>query len=109
MIMKPILNEILYTFLDKICLKYSTWYDFDMCAYKTMKYHGYHVDFIEEIKSYYKKGYTKKRLNVDNISFTAMANAIRQICHTNNIPFSSNKIHGNACCYNHYIIGMVKN
>jgi len=90
-------NHILFTFLDKICLKTDKYYLIDMNAYRKMLFYNYQTDFCEDLKQYYhlsKHFYLERKMSYN--SFTTI---LRQLCKHNNIMFAS-QIKYNESKYN---------
>jgi hypothetical protein len=90
-------DHILFTFLDKFCLKTDKYYLIDMNAYRKMLFYNYHIDFCESLKTYYhlsKHFYLERKMNYN--SFTTI---VRQLCKHNNIMFNS-QIKYNESKYN---------
>jgi hypothetical protein len=90
-------NELLFTFLDKICLKTEKYYLIDMNAYRKMLFYNYQLEFLEALKPYYhasKQFYLERKINYN--TFTTV---IRQLCKGNNIMFTS-QIKYNESKYN---------
>lgn len=80
-------NEILFTFLNKICIKYSNYYLFDKCAYKKGLLNNFILLFIDECKPYY---HLSKQTYLDKtLSFNSLVTIIRQICKQNKINYTS--------------------
>ena len=85
---KPIPNNILFNFLDKMgCKKTDKCYIVDITAYKRAIYNNDLEIFINDIKEYY---YTSKLhyLDISHMSHNKFNTIIRQICKCNNILFS---------------------
>lgn len=80
-------NELLFTFLNKICVKYSNYYLFDKCAYKKGLLSDCIKEFLDECKPYYhlsKLSYIEKPL-----TFNSLVTVIRQICKQNKLTYTS--------------------
>lgn len=95
-------NEILYNFLDKICLKTEKYYLIDMNSYRKMIFYKLHDDFCNSLKEYYqlsKYFYLERKME-----YNAFTTIIRQICKNNNIMFTT-QIKYNESKYNiNYLI-----
>lgn len=90
-------NDLLFSFLDKFCLKTEKYYLFDLNAYRKMMFHSFHEEFCTELKQYYhlsKQFYLERKINYN--FFTTL---LRQICKHNNIMFTS-QIKYNESKYN---------
>jgi hypothetical protein len=94
---KTIPSVILFTLLEKICLKTEKYFFIDYNSYKTMIYHEYHIPFQEKVKPYYhnsKQFYANRKF-----SYNSFATIVRQICRINDIVFTS-QIRYNESKYN---------
>ena len=90
-------DDILFSLLEKICLKTDKYYLFDMNAYKKLLFHNLHTDFCESLKPYYHLG---KHFYLDRkMTYNSFTTIIRQICKCNNIMFAT-KIKYNESKYN---------
>jgi len=93
----PVPNELLFPFLEKICLKTEKYYLFDMNAYRKMLFHNFHEEFCNAIKEFY---HTSKQFYVERkMSYNSFTTIVRQICKHNNIMFTS-QIKYNESKYN---------
>ena len=94
----PVPNQILFDFLDTICVKMQTHYIFDWSTFRKVKfYKPLYDDFILAIKSHYrenKRFYVTRELTYNNIT-----TILRQICKHNSIPVKQ-KINYNGSSYN---------
>jgi hypothetical protein len=78
---------ILVELLDKICNTSDTVYMIDSNAYKRMKFHNYHIEFLSTIIEHY---HWSKRFYVEReFTYQSFANILRQICRLHAIPISS--------------------
>lgn len=81
-------DEILFSLLEKICLKNDKYYLIDMNAYRKMVFHEYNIEFCNILSEYYHSG---KLFYVDRkLTYKSFTNIIRQICKSNNILYCSN-------------------
>jgi hypothetical protein len=81
-------KDILISLLDKICETNDSVYMIDLNAYKRMKFHNYHTDFLSTIIEHY---HWSKRFYIEReFTYQSFANILRQICRLHNIPISSN-------------------
>jgi hypothetical protein len=90
-------NNLLFDLLDKICLKNTKYYIFNLDAYKKGIYNEIIQKFIEECKPYYylsKRKYLEKKL-----TYNSFVTVLRQICNFNKITYRS-KIIYNKSSYN---------
>ena len=80
-------KDILISLLDKICEPSESTYMIDTNAYKRMKFHNYHTEFLSTIIDHY---HWSKRFYVErDFTYQSFANILRQICRLHNIPLSS--------------------
>jgi len=94
---KTIPNELLFTLLDKICIKTDKYYLIDINAYKKLLFYNYHTEFCDTIKEYYFAG---KQFYVERkMTYNSFTNIIRQICKNSNIMYTS-QIKYNESKYN---------
>jgi hypothetical protein len=90
-------NSILFTFLEKICLKTEKYFLIDMNAYRKMLFFNYQNDFLSSLKEYY---HLSKQFYLDRkITYNTFTTIVRQICKNNNIMFTS-QIKYNESKYN---------
>ena len=79
--------EVLYTLLEKICLKTDKYYLVDYNAYKRFVYLKLDQEFKEEIIGCY---HDSKRFYVTReIDYNSFINIVRQICKSNQMMFTS--------------------
>ena len=94
---KQVSNELLFSFLEKICFKTDKYYLIDMNAYRKMMYYNYNKEFFESIKDCY---HLSKQFYLDRkITYNSFTTIIRQICKSNNVMFTS-QIKYNESKYN---------
>jgi hypothetical protein len=80
--------ELLYNFLDKICLKTDKYYLVDHNSYKKFMYLDLQNEFKESIIGCY---YDSKRFYVTrDMDYNSFINILRQICKSNHMMFTSN-------------------
>ena len=79
--------EILYNLLEQISLKTEKYYIVDYIAYKKMKFHNLHEEFLNTVIEYYH--YSKRFYVEREFTYNSFTNIIRQICRVNNIIFTS--------------------
>jgi len=94
--------NILFTLLDKICVKNDDYYLINHECYKKMLFHKYQEEFLETVKDYY---HESKHFYIDrNFTYNSFVNIIRQICKFNKIAYT-NTIKYNESQYfiNYYI------
>jgi hypothetical protein len=94
---KKIPPEILFTLLDKICIKTEKYYLFDMNAYRKLLFYDLNTDFCKNIKEYYFSGklfYLERKM-----TYNSFTNIIRQICKNANVMYTS-QIKYNESKYN---------
>ena len=81
-------NEILFSLLEKVCLKTDKYYLIDMNAYRKMLFHKYDLELCENIREYYHIG---KQFYINRkMSYKSFTNIVRQICKSNDISYKSN-------------------
>lgn len=79
--------EVLYTLLEKICLKTDKYYLVDYNAYKRFVYLKLDQEFKEEIIGCY---HDSKRFYVTReMDYNSFINIVRQICKSNQMMFTS--------------------
>ena len=79
--------EILTHLLDKICEPCQKEYIIDINAYKRMKFHQYHTDFLNNIAAYYH--YSKKFYAERDCTYNSFMTIVRHICRANSIEITS--------------------
>lgn len=80
-------QHILYNLLEKISVKNDKYYIIDVVAYKKMKFHNLHEEFLKIIVEYYH--YSKKFYVEREFTYNSFTNIVRQLCRVNNINFVS--------------------
>ena len=80
-------KSILYTLLDKICIKTEKYYLFDQNSYKKGMYNNSIPQFCEEVKQCYHK--SKQIYVTRKLTYSKFVTVIRQICRYVNISFTS--------------------
>ena len=94
---KDIESDILYSLLEKICLKTDKYYLIDYNSYKKMIFNEYHISFCNILKDYY---YLGKHFYLEReITYKSFTNIVRQICKYKNIMFTT-KMNYNKSQYN---------
>jgi len=94
---KNVPKELLFDFLDKVCLKTDKYYYIDMNSYKKMIFNNYHQEFCESLKEYYHLG---KQMYIERkMTYNSFTNIIRQICKNCIIMYTS-QIKYNESKYN---------
>jgi len=84
---KTIPDSLLFSLLEKMCLKTDKYYQLDMNAYRKMLFHNYHIDFFDTIREFYFLG---KQFYIDRqITYRSFTNVIRQICKHNSLIYTS--------------------
>jgi len=90
----PLPPNILFEFLEEICVKKDKYYVFDKCAFKKASYKNILQAFYTKLVDYY---YVSKRKYLENItSYNSLCTIIRQICKLNNTSCVSNIKYGNS-------------
>jgi hypothetical protein len=79
--------EILTQLLDKICEPCQKEYIIDINAYKRMKFHNYHIEFLNTIEGYYH--YSKKFYAQRDCTYNSFMTIVRHICRANTIEIHS--------------------
>jgi hypothetical protein len=85
--------ELLTQLLDKICEPIQTYY-IDINAYKIMRFHNYHLDFLSSLIPYYhwsKQFYLERKC-----TYYSFMTIIRQICRLHNIEIKTTTHCGNT-------------
>lgn len=80
-------TDVLFSLLEKICLKTDKYYFVDMNAFKKMQFHNLQNEFLQTILPYYhgsKQFYVTRKM-----TYNSFTNIIRQICKSNAIMFNS--------------------
>ena len=80
-------SDLLFSLLDKLCLKNENQYIFNNVSFKKGMYDDSILSFVEECKPYYhnsKKHYVERKMSYRN--FTSI---LRQICNSNQITYTS--------------------
>ena len=88
--------NILYDFLEKICIKdeVNKLYIFSKAAFKKAEIYNLLINFKEVIKPYY---HTSKQYYVDrDLSFIRFTTIIKQICNSNNIEIISKIVYNKS-------------
>ena len=89
--------DLLFTLLEKVCLKTDKYYLIDHNAYKKLLFYNYHTDFCNAIKEYY---FTGKQFYIERkITYNSFTNIVRQICKHANVMYTS-QIKYNESKYN---------
>lgn len=79
--------ELLFSLLEKICLKTDKYYFVDVNAFKKMQFHNLQNEFTEAVLNYY---HASKQFYVNRkMTYNSFTNIIRQICKSNTIMFNS--------------------
>jgi hypothetical protein len=79
--------DIIFNFLDRICLKTERYYQIDNNAYRKMIANNIHEEFLEIMKKYYNNA--KQHYITRELTYNSFTNIIRQICKSNNIAYQS--------------------
>ena len=79
--------DIIFKFLDKICLKTERYYQIDNNAYRKMLANNIQEEFLETMKYYYNNA--KQHYVTRELTYNSFTNIIRQICKSNNIAYQS--------------------
>ena len=80
-------NDILFTLLDKICIKTDSYYTFNSDSFKKGIYNETIQQFLTECRSYYflsKRKYLERKL-----TYSSFVTILRQICKYNKITYTS--------------------
>lgn len=81
-------NEILFNLLKKICPINKNYYIINKVSFRTLEYHNYMNDFIEELLPFY---YNSKKFYLNRKqTYNTFLTIVRQICNSNNIKYTSN-------------------
>lgn len=80
-------NIILFNLLEKVCIKTTKYYLFDLNAYRKLVFYGFYDEFAANIIDYYhlsKHKYVSRKL-----TYNSVTNIIRQICKANSVLYTS--------------------
>ena len=80
-------TDILFSLLERICLKTDKYYLIDLNAYRKMLFYNYHTDFLNILREYYhigKYNYIERKL-----TYNYFITIVRQICKASIIMYSS--------------------
>jgi len=80
-------NEILFNFLDSVCIKTEKYYLLNNDSYKKGNFNGLNTPFLENCKPFYflsKQKYLERTVTYNNLT-----TVIRQICNFNKIVYTS--------------------
>ena len=79
--------EVLYTLLEKICLKTDKYYLVDHNSYKRFMYLGLDIELKEQIIGCY---HDSKRFYITReMDYNSFINIVRQICKSNQMMFTN--------------------
>lgn len=99
---KKVPTEILFSLLDKICIKEKDFYIIDNISFKKGMYNDIIQTFIKDCKEYYHR--SKQKYVDRDITYNSFITIIRQICNNNEITYK-NKIKYDKSNYSiHYYI-----
>jgi hypothetical protein len=80
-------NEILFDFLDDVCIKTEKYYLIDMNSYKRIMFNQSYLDFCSTIIEFYQDS---KRYYIEReFTYNSFTNIVRQICKNNKIAYTS--------------------
>jgi hypothetical protein len=80
-------KEMLFSLLERICLKTDKYFLIDSNAYKKLVFYNLHTELAESLKPYYHLGkyyYIERKM-----TYNAFITIIRQICKASAIMYSS--------------------
>ena len=83
---KDIPKELLYNFLDKICIKESNNYILTNDSYKKAVFNNLIISFMDELMFYYYD--SKKHYLIRSHNYNSFLTVIRQICNILDITYS---------------------
>jgi hypothetical protein len=84
---KNVPNEIIFSLLEKICLKHDNYYILNIDSFKKGMYKEIIQTFIRNCYDYY---HISKRKYLDTkLTFNSFTTIIRQICNFNKIAYTS--------------------
>ena len=90
----PMPPNILFDFLEEICVKKDKCYVFDKCAFKKASYKNLLLTFYATLENYY---YLSKRKYLENpTNYNSLCTIIRQICKLNALSCVSNIKYSNS-------------
>ena len=90
----PVPPNILFEFLESICVKKDKYYVFDKSTFKKASYKNILPAFYKALADYY---YLAKRKYLDNpTNYNSLCTIIRQICKFNTISCVSNIKYSNS-------------
>jgi len=85
---KKIGSDNIFNFLDKLCIKTSTYYIFNNCSYKKGTFFDDTIKiFLETIKEYYHK--SKIKYLEKKHTYSTFTTIIRQLCNFNKIMYTT--------------------
>ena len=90
----PVPPNILFDFLESICVKKDKYYVLDKCAFKKASYKNILQAFYETLANYY---YLSKQKYLENpTNYNSLCTIIRQVCKLNAISCVSNIKYSNS-------------
>lgn len=90
----PVPSNVLFDFLESICVKKDKYYVFDKCAFKKASFKNLLQVFYTTLTDYY---YLSKRKYLENTTnYNSLCTIIRQICKFNAISCVSNIKYSNS-------------
>lgn len=84
---RPIPNEIVFEFLDSICLKNEQYYTYNFDSFKCGMYKGLIQEFKDKCSPFYY--IAKRRYLARKSTHTNFTTILRQICNFNKIKYTS--------------------
>ena len=75
---KEVPLDVLWTFLDDVCVQEDVYYSIDKNMFAKMIFERKHIEFLNSIKKYYFK--SKYHYLNDEMSYNSFVTLLRQIC-----------------------------
>jgi hypothetical protein len=90
----PVPTNILFDFLESICVKKEKYYVFDKYAFKKASFKNVLPAFYETLEDYYYV--SKRKYLVNPTNYNSLCTIIRQLCKFNTISCVSNIKYSNS-------------
>jgi hypothetical protein len=85
------LLQLLFDLLERVRVKNAKYYAVDEIAHRRIVYHGYHKDFLEQLRPHYHKS---KKIYLDRpFSLLSFKNIVRPICKTHEVPYQKHMLY----------------
>lgn len=84
---EDVLNQTLFDFLEKICIKKEKHFIFDLNSYKKILFYNLYKDFTLQLEPHYHKA---KQFYLNRpLTYNSMTTILKQICKCNSISYTS--------------------